>query len=384
VKKFAYRSCLATGAAVITAFTAGCGLAGLSDAAAKSATGPAIHLSEHVPSSVFVTVADGTVVGPGLSSLIAATAQPNEDLDILQAAAQPTMLVAAGSPAPASVIVAGKPATPGRGATSYQRALYQKSLKSWQGAVTAGKREVATRTRAATSAWARGLRISGRATGRSTSLVDECALAASALAGLEEAGDRFSGRRVLLLYADNLSGTPSTGELAGDDVIVVTPFLPTAAAASAAQADLLSAGAARAAVLGPEATAGQLDKLIAVGLSEKVITEPLSGSVLFANDSAVLLPGAARVLAPLVALLRHPGAAGVVNGYASTPGSVSRNYGLSQARAMAVAQFFETHAIPASSLVIVGHGASDLAAPGPSAVNRRVVVVIEEPSSSGS
>lgn len=386
MKKIARRSCLAAGAAVITAITAGCGITGLSSAAAKPGIGPPVHLTEYVAPSTFVTVTDGTVPGPGLPSLIAATAQPNEDLEILEAASLPAMIVAAGSPAPAEVTVAGRPAPPGSGATSYQWALYQKSLTAWHRKITAGKREMAARTRAATTEWVRGLRIPNRAPGLASPLAEECALATSAIAGLDEAGARFSSRRVLLVYADNLSGIPFTGELGGDDVIVVTPFLPSAAAASAAQANLLGAGAVRAAVLGPEITAVQLDKLIAAGLNQKVVSvsEPLSGSVLFANNSAVLLPGAARVLAPLVALLRPPGVTAVVNGYASTTGSASRNYSLSQARATAVAQFFEAHGIPASSLLAVGHGASDLVAPGPSGANRRVVVVIEESLSSGS
>jgi hypothetical protein len=52
-------------------------------------------------------------------------------------------------------------------------------------------------------------------------------------------------------------------------VIVITSFLPSTAAASATQADLLRAGAVRAAVLGPEETASQLDKLIIDGLSHR-------------------------------------------------------------------------------------------------------------------
>ena len=88
-----------------------------------------------------------------------------------------------------------------------------------------------------------------------------------ALAGLEqEGGDRFGDRRVLLLYVPNLGGIPHVAELAGDDVIVVTPYLPSAARASTAQAKLLDAGAARATVLGPEATAAQIAQLVTAGL----------------------------------------------------------------------------------------------------------------------
>ena len=48
------------------------------------------------------------------------------------------------------------------------------------------------------------------------------------------------------------------------------------------------------------------------------------------------------------------------------------NFRLSYARAAAVAGFLEAHGIPASSLIVVGHGASNLVAPGPSAANHRV------------
>jgi outer membrane protein OmpA-like peptidoglycan-associated protein len=45
-----------------------------------------------------------------------------------------------------------------------------------------------------------------------------------------------------------------------------------------------------------------------------------------------------------------------------------------------VASFFESHGIPASALIIAGHGASDLVRAGNSGANRRVTVVIERPS----
>jgi peptidoglycan-binding protein ArfA len=107
-------------------------------------------------------------------------------------------------------------------------------------------------------------------------------------------------------------------------------------------------------------------------------TETLSGPALFANDSSVLLPSAVREITPLLTPLRQPGAVAVINGYASTPGSVTANYLISYARAAAVAAFLEAHGIPASSLMIVGHGANGLVAPGPSGANRRVTVVVEE------
>jgi outer membrane protein OmpA-like peptidoglycan-associated protein len=67
----------------------------------------------------------------------------------------------------------------------------------------------------------------------------------------------------------------------------------------------------------------------------------------------------------------------VINGFASTPGTALTNYTLSYDRASMVASFFESHGIPASSLIIIGHGASDLIGAGSSGANRRVTVVIE-------
>jgi outer membrane protein OmpA-like peptidoglycan-associated protein len=42
-----------------------------------------------------------------------------------------------------------------------------------------------------------------------------------------------------------------------------------------------------------------------------------------------------------------------------------------------VAAYFESNGVPASSLIIVGHGASDPVAAGDSGSNRRVIIVIE-------
>ena len=61
-------------------------------------------------------------------------------------------------------------------------------------------------------------------------LAAESQVAASALAGLEEeAGNIFGHHRVIVLFCDDLSGALPAGELTGDDVIVVTRYLPTAA-----------------------------------------------------------------------------------------------------------------------------------------------------------
>ena len=387
MRKVIHRAGRIGGAVSVAAMLAGCGLAGAGGPAGGTRTGPPVTLPQDVAPSALLAVTNDPASGPALAGLVAATARPNEDITILQAGTPPRTIVSSDSPAPRPVVIPGRPATPGGGETSYQSALYAKRLKRWHEEAAAGRRAGATQTRQAVSAWLRGLGIQAKLgqlgdppAGQGT-LAAESAVAASALAGLEEtAGDGFGSRRVIVLYCDELTGTLPAGELTGDEVIVITPFLPAAAPASAAQAELLGAGAAQAAVLGPEATAGQLAGLVSADLSQNARPESISAPVLFANGSASLRPGAVRELTQLLARLREAGVTAVINGYASTPGPAGANYALSYRRAANVASFFEARGIPGSALVIVGHGASDLIAPGTSGLNRRVTVVIEEPA----
>jgi len=382
----------AAGAAGLTTVMAACGIASPSSPAARPQTRPPFTVTEHVAPSALVTVTGGTVTAQALSGLVFATARPSEDLAILRAGMRPHALIGSSSPAPAAITVPGRPGAPGPGATPYLWALYRKNVKIWHAKVSAGKQEAAARTRAATSAWARGLPIPPTAGGTSSAwgypgglaspdnLAAECNLAAGAMTGLDqEAAGRFGDRRVMLLYAPNLNGTLREDELTGDDVIVILPYVPSAARASTAQAKLLDAGAVRATVLGPEVTPAQIAQLVRAGLSQKVITETLSGSVPFAGRSPAMLPRAARVLTPLLPALRRPGAVAVVNGYAYTAGSLWRNYKLSLARAAAVASYLENHGIPASSLIVVGHGISRVGAHGSPGANGGVLVVVEAP-----
>jgi outer membrane protein OmpA-like peptidoglycan-associated protein len=350
-----------------------------------------VVITEPYADSALVAVVPGATAGPSLARVVAATARPAEDIDVLRAGRAAQVLAASGAPRPARVVAPGRPAAPGTGATPFQDAAYRHSLARWRTAVGRAEREAAARTQAAVAAWVRALHLTarvGRLPGPAAGvrpgqdpgrLGTECAVAARALAGLDQASGA-GHRRVVLLYARTLAGPLPAGELTGIDVIAVTSYLPSTAAASTAQARLLAAGAARASVLGPETTPAQLAQLVALGLSHRIITETLSGAALFGNDSARLALGAGRVLAPLLAPLRQPGALAVINGYASATGSESTNMRISLARATSVAAWLRARNVPASSLDIVGHGATDLIAPGPSPANRRVVVTIEEPA----
>ncbi len=121
-----------------------------------------VTVTEPDARSVLVAVVYRASAGPSLARLVAATARPGEYLDVVRAGASATVLAAASSPRPASVVVPGRPAAPGAGATSYQRARYRSSLTRWRGALAAARRSVLTRTRAALTAWARAQDIAGK------------------------------------------------------------------------------------------------------------------------------------------------------------------------------------------------------------------------------
>ena len=364
----------------------GCGLSSVGPRGGP-ATGPAVTITQDVAASALLTVTTGPASGAALPGLLAATARPNEDVRILQAGTPPRTIVAADSPGPDTIVMPGPPSAPGSGQTAYQSAQYARKLTAWRAKRAAEVRAEAAKTGEQVSAWLSGLQIPAKIRQLADppadqgSLAAESAVAASAQAGLEEgAGDVFGSRRVIVLFCGQPSGALPAGELTGDDAIVVTSYLPTAAEVSAAQAALLGAGAAQAAVIGPEVTAAQLAALVSAGLSQGTGTgDSVSAPVLFGNGSYALEPAATFVLTGLLPRLRQPGATAVISGFASTPGTAEGNYMLSYQRAATVAQFFESTGIKASSLIIVGHGATNLVGSGASAANRRVLVVIEEP-----
>ena len=376
-----------TGTAGLAVALAGCSLLGAPGTATTPAAGPSVSISQDTRPSALIVVLDSAASGPAISALVNATVRSSEELTVLQAEAPPKIILSAASPPPAAVVVPGKPTAPRGNQTSYQAAQYANRLKHWRGEVTAGKNAEATQVRDSLAAWLRGLGLAakiGQLTdppGPAASLVTESAAAASALAALaEEHGNAFGSRRVVVLYTDDLGSRPPAGELSGDTVVVITGSLPSVAAASAAQVNLLAAGAAQAAVVGPEVTSPQLAALVSADLSQGGIHESASAPVLFANNSAALSPSAVAQLTLLLPQLREADVTAVINGFASTPGTALANYTLSFDRAAMVASFLESHGIPASALIIAGHGASDLVSAGNSGANRRVTVIIERPS----
>jgi outer membrane protein OmpA-like peptidoglycan-associated protein len=374
----------AAGAALLLA---GCGLTGMGGTTGAHVSGAAVTITQAADPSALLAVTAGPASGPAVVGLVAGTARPNEDLRILEAATPARTIVASDSPAPAEMVIAGPPAAPAGGQTAYQSAQYAKKLMAWRAERAADTQADAVQTRERVSAWVSGLKVSQRFSGLAEprgdqgGLAAESAVAASALAEMnEDAGNPFGDRRVIVLFTTGLNGPLPAGELTGDDVIAVTSSLPTAAAASAAQAELLGAGAAQAAVIGPEVTAAQFAALVSAGLSQGAAKDTVSTPVLFANDSAALDAAATGQLTRLLGWLRESGVTAVINGYASTSGTAQANYVLSYQRATRVADFFESHGIPEASLIIVGHGATDAFGSGSPGANRRVLVVTEKPA----
>lgn len=367
---------------------AGCGLANVGGHPGGPEAGPAVTITQPASPAALIAVLAGPASGSALARLVAATARPSEDLRILAAGTPGEPVIAADAPAPARKVIPGPPLAPAGGQTSYQSAQYAARLKAWQAKQAAEVPAVAALTREKMSAWLSGLSTSQRL-GRLAdppaalgSLAAESATAASTMAGLqEEAGSAFGSRRVVVLFPGSLSGTLPSGELTGDDVIVATGYLPMAAAASSAQAELLGAGASEATVVGPEVTAEQFAALVSAGLSQEAARDALSTPVLFGNGSAALDDTATSQLSRLLARLTAAGTTVVINGYASAPGSAQANYLLSYQRAARVAGFLEAHGVPASSLIIVGHGATSQFGAGSADANRRVLVVTEQSAS---
>ena len=102
--------------------------------------------------------------------------------------------------------------------------------------------------------------------------------------------------------------------------------------------------------------------------------------LLFATDSAEVLPAGHTIVAELAAVAKVHGGAIEVDGFTDTTGSPQHNDKLSIARAEAVAQELAQNGIPRDRIEARGFGERELAVDTPDntpeAKNRRVVVKI--------
>ena len=279
----------------------------------RQQTGPATTIRQHVARSAVIAVVPDGPLSPVVAGVITDTARPREDLDILLATRPVRVLVTSTSPGPVPAVIPGRPLPPGPGATSFQQAQYARQLRHWEALASARRITAAAETRSAVTRWTRSLfrpQVAARgnpSASPSTSLAAECSIAASEVTELRQAGGSLDGRRVVLLEVSRLNRVRKPGELTGDKVIVLTPYLPSAAATAAAEQDLRATGATWSTVLGPGVPARQIRTLVAAWLTRTTVADAPLARALFANGSAVLRPSAARVLAPLVRRVRRPG-----------------------------------------------------------------------------
>lgn len=355
---------------------AGCQLAGLTSSG-QPRPKASIIISDPVASSV--TIVAGRPDATAAAAIARDTVQPSESLVVLGAGQPVRVVVASVSPAPASLVIPGRPTRPRAGSSPYQWSKYRQNVRSWQKDKAAATQKANVLTDASETRWLDGLTVSRRldtlppVASAELRLGRECADAADEMAGLATASGSHA-RPVLVLYASALGGAVQAGELNGDAVIVVTNYLPSAAAVGAAQIRLVRAGALRATIVGPAAPTSQIASLITEDEQLTINPTALPNSELFPTGSAVLLASAQRELAALVPALSKPGTTAIINGYASTPGSPRQNFRLSYARASAVASFLEARGVPPAALTVIGHGAV-----GPSLRDQKVTVLIERP-----
>jgi outer membrane protein OmpA-like peptidoglycan-associated protein len=342
-----------------------------SSSASTPSAAPTVVHAEQVAASTLVVVSSGN--SSGLAHLVAETARPEETLVVLAAGSPPRVVVSSISPRPVAVAVPPRPVL-GSTSTAFQADLARGALEKWREAVRQARTQEREQTKAATTSWVRRLGVPATF-GDPASLGAEIAMATTAIGALTSAGGA-GGHRVLVVETSNLAAPGlAASELAGDTVVVIDPIVAGGGVIATAEGQLDGAGAARAVVVTPE-SAVALGGLVARGLADSVTTTSFAANVLFGNDSATLTHRADVALSGLLPILLRPGATAVVDGYASTTGPTVPTHTLAAARAAGVVGFLVALGAPAARLWASGHGATDLVAPGPSAANRRVVVVV--------
>jgi OOP family OmpA-OmpF porin len=106
------------------------------------------------------------------------------------------------------------------------------------------------------------------------------------------------------------------------------------------------------------------------------------GDVLFETGQAILLPGAALELEPVVQYMRdHPDSSLVIEGHTDSVGSSGYNQQLSQARADAVRNYLRSHGISTERILARGMGEAFPVASNDTSAgrqqNRRVEVMVQ-------
>jgi outer membrane protein OmpA-like peptidoglycan-associated protein len=128
----------------------------------------------------------------------------------------------------------------------------------------------------------------------------------------------------------------------------------------------------------------EIAAITAVQRTERGLVATFSGDVLFEFDRTALLPQAQTKLGQLAAVLSRSDRRATIEGHTDGVGTDAYNQDLSQRRAVAVRDHLVAHGVAADRLQVVGRGESSPVAanatPEGRAMNRRVEIIIDEPS----
>lgn len=376
------RAAVAAVAGVLLACGAsGCGLL----PAARKAEGSVVGLPAVRPAVVAVILASESAPAQAdFRTFVHATAVAGERLVVLSAA---TGNAVGSFTAPVAPAIRG-PAFPARlspGATAFQRAGYQRSLRQADALVQRDRAVLRQREQRAITTWADNCvtatlsALSRAHASHGGSLAGAVTETVANLAVVQQAHLPSDTRKVVAVVGVGAAAPPRLFASLSGRTVVVTGIADGDADASW-QADFLGAGAGQVYVLN-QADDTELAAIARLALTApQPISFPLSS--LNYGPGQFAIPAQAQTrLGQLLRLLTvgYPGADATINGYTDNIAVPGGNFELSWKRADAVLDWLVAHGVAASRLQAIGHGAADPVAAnlrGGQPLNRRVVVII--------
>jgi len=374
------------------------GLATLTAALSVTATacasiggGPQLRLPTPRPSALAIVGADLRGEAGLVRSLVAGSARPRENLEMIDAAFRAGNVV---DPAASRAVPAIRGPAPPKALqpnpTQYQTDAHAHQVSAYHAKVAADLTALRVLLAGRMREWAAraGADLARLApTGPAswdvrTGLRD----AAGYFSSLQQAGVEVGPRRVVVVFWPAGHGdavVPLRPQSLAGITVVLAGFPGGQREQAEWQADLLQAGAARAIVLVPGAIA-ELRPVVARALSGHA--GPAPQTIRFGLNSARLDGRARSELTALASelLTAYRGAPATALGFADPIGGYRHNLRLSFLRALAVRHFLIAHGVAASRLFAVGYGPSLPVAPtapdGAQPLDRRVVVVIDPAS----
>jgi outer membrane protein OmpA-like peptidoglycan-associated protein len=368
-------------AALLTMCVCGCRVFPIPQEASRHVTAPADK-----PSVLVVILNALSARSRGIfRSLLPATARPGERLIVISSAGGTSFGSFAAPPNPQMTGPASP--TPLRpNATSFQRARYRKTRADVQATLRHDQALLRKREQHDLRAWAddaaaASLAAANRHAEQHDDLAAALSAAAADIAGLQQTGLEFGGRKVIAIVDSIRAGAPTPllhASLTG--IAIAVDDVPAGGSGAAWQADLLQAGASRAIAL-TQATSSRLPAVVESGLNGHTVIAFQLTRISYGPAQYKLPSSADSSLDEVLQLLtiKYPEATATINGYTDTVPVPGGNAALSWRRARAVLMWLVHHGIAADRLQAVGHGAAQPVAPnrpGGQPLDRRVVIII--------